>query len=115
MKSAPHGRATSVVEVTNISANGFWILIGDTELFVSFEDFPWFRQAAVGQILNVELPSEHHLYWPELDIDLAVDSIHLPDKFPLVSKVEAQKPSRPATGAGQVRDRARPAKRPGHR
>jgi hypothetical protein len=26
-------------------------------------------------------------YWPELDVDLAVESIRHPEKFPLVSKV----------------------------
>lgn len=115
MKSGPRGRSTSVVEVTNISANGFWLLVGDAELFMSFEDFPWFRQAAVGQILNVELPSEHHLYWPELDVDLAVESIRHPDRFPLVSKVESIKPQRRTAGAGLVRDQARTPRRAGRR
>jgi hypothetical protein len=31
----------------------------------------------------------HHLYWPDLDIDLAVESIRHPEKFPLVSRVSA--------------------------
>ena len=32
---------------------------------MSYEDFPWFRQATVGQILNVELLHRDHLHWPE--------------------------------------------------
>lgn len=28
----------------------------------------------------------HHLYWPDLDVDLAVASIRNPGAFPLVSK-----------------------------
>jgi hypothetical protein len=28
----------------------------------------------------------HHLYWPDLDIDLAVESIRHPEQFPLVSR-----------------------------
>jgi len=35
----------------------------------------------------VERPQSHHLYWPDLDIDLAVDSIRDPAKFPLIAKL----------------------------
>jgi len=89
MKSAAHGASISVVEVTNISTHGFWLLLGTEELFLPFEKFPWFRDATVGQITRVELPSDHHLYWPDLDIDLAVDSIRHPEQFPLMSGVTA--------------------------
>lgn len=87
MTSVALGVSTSPVEVTNISQHGFWLLMDDEELFLPFTDFPWFRNAPVGQIMNVELPSAGHLYWPELDVDLAVDSIRHPERFPLVSQV----------------------------
>ena len=77
---------TSAVEVTNVSQHGFWIFIGDREVFASFPDFPWFEQATTRELTTVELPSPHHLYWPELDIDLAVDSLDHPDRYPLVSR-----------------------------
>jgi hypothetical protein len=86
MKSATHGPGTSPAEVTNVSRHGFWIFVGERELFVPFKDFPWFENASVRQITNVQLPSPHHLYWPDLDIDLAVDSIERPEKYPLVSQ-----------------------------
>jgi hypothetical protein len=89
MKSAAPGASTSAVEVTNISVHGFWLLLGAEELYLPFEHFPWFRDATIRQITHVELPSAHHLYWPALDIDLAVDSIRHPEKFPLVSGVSA--------------------------
>ena len=87
MKSAPRGRSTSSAEVTNVSAIGFWLLVDDRELFVPFAKFPWFRKATVGQILNVSRPSAHHLYWPEIDVDLAVDSIEHRGRYPLVSRM----------------------------
>ena len=90
MTSAALGIPTSPVEVTNISQHGFWLLLEDEELFLPFAEFPWFRDVAVGKILNVELPSSNHLYWPELDVDLTVESIRHPEQFPLVSKVSAQ-------------------------
>ena len=79
------GIATSAVEVTNISAHGFWVLLGDRELFLAFDEFPWFRDAPVGAILNVERPLPHHLYWPLLDVDLSVESIEHPEQYPLRS------------------------------
>jgi hypothetical protein len=86
MKSAKLGKSTSTAEVTNVSKHGFWILLGNEELFVPFSQFPWFKDAPVSQLLNVEWPQPHHLYWPDLDVDLAVESIRHPEKFPLVSK-----------------------------
>jgi hypothetical protein len=80
------GNSTSNVEVTNISRRGLWLWLGDRELFVPFSEFPWFAEAPVGKILNVERPREDHLYWPELDVDLSVRSIEHPEEFPLLSR-----------------------------
>jgi len=73
------------VEVTNVSKHGFWLLLGDEELFVPFSGFPWFKDAPLSKLMNVEYPHSHHLHWPELDVDLAVDSIRHPERFPLVA------------------------------
>lgn len=83
MKSETPGTSTSAVEVTNISRHGFWVLLDERELFLPFEEFPWFQDAAVGAILNVDRPQPDHLYWPDLDVDLTVDSIEHPEKYPL--------------------------------
>lgn len=98
MKSVRRGKRTSAVEVTNISGRGFWLLINERELFVSYEQFPWFKQAVIGQILQVEMPNPDHLYWPDLDVDLAVESIEHPERFPLVSKARPTNAPQPATG-----------------
>lgn len=97
MKSEQHGKRTSVVEVGSISPHGFWLFIRGRKAFVSFKHFPWFREASIRQITNVELPSPHHLYWPELDIDLAVESLDHPERYPLVSRVRPDR--RPSSAA----------------
>jgi hypothetical protein len=96
MKSARRGKRTSKVEVTNVSRLGFWLLLDDRELFAPFAAFPWFRDASIGQILGVERPSAGHLYWPQLDVDLAVESIEHPEEYPLVSRATRAIPARPA-------------------
>lgn len=81
------GSATSAVEVTNISKHGFWLLVDDEEHFLPFQDFPWFTAAAVQSILRVERPTPTHLHWPDLDVDLSLDSIAHPERYPLTSKL----------------------------
>ena len=77
---------TTRSEVTNVTAHGFWLALDSEELFVSYSEFPWFREAALEKLTHVERPHSGHLYWPELDIDLAVESIRNPGAFPLVAR-----------------------------
>ena len=77
------GSIISAAEVTHVSRDGFWILLQNEELFVPFVEFPWFRDASIGQLMNVEWPQSNHLYWPDLDVDLSVESIRNPADFPL--------------------------------
>ena len=89
MKSAPPGKPTSpAVEVLNLTQRGLWLFVSGEELFLSFDDFPWFRDAKVSGIMNVRMPGPDHLYWPDLDIDLSVESIRKPELFPLVSEAK---------------------------
>jgi hypothetical protein len=86
MRSAALGTSISKPEVTNISKHGFWLLIGNEELFLAFREFPWFKNATVQSILKVELHGEEHLHWPDLDVDLTLETIRHPEKYPLVSR-----------------------------
>jgi hypothetical protein len=87
MTYAKHGSSTSAAEVTNVSPYGLWMLLEDQEVFLPYEQFPWFREAAIGKVVHVELSSPGHLYWPELDVDLEVESVLHPERYPLVSRV----------------------------
>ena len=98
-KSVKRGKSTSAVEVANVSQHGFWLLVNRVEHFLPFEAFPWFRDATISQLLNVELPSPHHLYWPELDVDLAVESIEYPERYPLVSSARSNGAKRGRTNS----------------
>jgi len=86
MKSEIIGKSTLEIEVTNISAHGFWLLIDDKEYFLPFSEFPWFRNARINEITEVKLISDQHLYWEKLDIDLTLSMIQNPNKYPLISK-----------------------------
>ncbi len=83
MKSEMLGTNTSQVEVTNISSHGIWILSNDDEMFLSYDDFPWFKDVPIRKILNIEEPSPNHFYWPDLDVDLSREIIKNSQRFPL--------------------------------
>ncbi len=116
MRSSVRGKATSSVEVTNVSGHGFWLFLDDRERFLSFGEFPWFRSASIAALCNVERPRSGHLYWPDLDVDLATESIDHPERFPLVSRMPAgpsvrankrMQPARAKAGAVMPGRRAR--------
>lgn len=86
MKSGNIGIGTSGAEILNVSPHGFWILVGEKEYFLDFDQFPWFRRATLEQLFAVELLHGEHLYWADLDVDLDIDRIQHPDKYPLVAE-----------------------------
>jgi hypothetical protein len=108
MRSVRRGRNTSAVEVTNISARGFWLLLDDRELFLSFRNFPWFRHATIEQITAVRRPLAHHLSWPRLDVDLDLDSIEHPERHPRISRIPAARAAArpPRSSSTKARHRA---------
>lgn len=89
MNSLALGNNISPAEVTHISSHGVWLLTRTEELFMSYEDFPWFKSQPVNAILRVEEPSPNHFYWPDIDVDLTMDMIKHPDRFPLQARSQA--------------------------
>jgi len=80
------GESTLVAEVQNISKHGIWVLIGDKEFFLSFDQYPWFQKATINQIYDMKCYHDKHLYWPLLDVDLELESLIYPEAYPLVYK-----------------------------
>lgn len=91
MRSNERGPAISAVEVTNVSSRGLWLIVDEEELFLPFAKFPWFQSAPLEAVFRVERPRPCHLRWPDLDVDLTLDSIRNPDKYPLVSRIRFQR------------------------
>jgi len=81
------GRNILEVEVTNISNHGLWVLTQNKELFLSYENFPWFKNKTIDNITKVESFGQGHLYWEDLDVDLSLEMIEHPERFPLQAKV----------------------------
>ena len=86
MKSQKNGKSILKPEITNVSQHGFWIFLKGKEYFLPFEKFPWFREASIGKLSDVELLHKTHLYWPDLDVDLSISIIEQPEKYKLIAK-----------------------------
>ena len=82
MKSNDDGKNTLEPEVTQVDRQGIWLLINDREYFLPYEKFPRFRDATIRQIHNVHLIDNGELRWPDLGINLTVESIGQPELVP---------------------------------
>ncbi len=84
MKSSTIGKNTSQAEVQDITKHGVWLYVQGKEYLLSYKDFPWFKDAKVSEIYNVEFVHEGHLHWPDIDVDIEIDSLKNPNNYPLV-------------------------------
>ncbi len=87
MNSLVVGKSILDVEVSHISVHGIWLLTENQEFFMPYEEFPWFQDAKVKDILAVEQPRHGHFYWSNLDVDLTIEMIKTPHRFPLKSQM----------------------------
>ncbi|MBI3599558.1 MAG: DUF2442 domain-containing protein [Nitrospinae bacterium] len=85
MKSLKHGK-NILVSVENITPVGIWLFVKEKEYFLRYEDYPYFKDQTLSSIQNVQLLHGYHLYWTELDVDLEIDNLENPEKYPLKSK-----------------------------
>jgi hypothetical protein len=79
-----HGRNVLQIEVSQIDGRGLWLCVHDKEYFLPYDEYPWFRDAKVRDILDVGVAHGHHLHWPSLDVDLEIDSLEHPENYPLL-------------------------------
>ena len=68
----------SHAEVTTVSKLGFWLEFDAEELYLPFAEFPRFEHASIAQLTGVVCASSGLLYWPGLDLDLALEHIRNP-------------------------------------
>ncbi|MFH1777764.1 MAG: DUF2442 domain-containing protein [Candidatus Omnitrophota bacterium] len=86
MKLLKNGKTISV-SVENITPFGVWMIVKGKEYFLNYSDYPYFKNQTIKSIQNVKLLHEFHLYWPDIDIDLEIDNLENPEKYPLKAKI----------------------------
>ena len=74
------------VAVLMINAQGMLISVQGNDYFLSYNRVPWLRDARISSVLNVRMSGPRAIEWPELDVDLEVDSLRHPERYPLIMK-----------------------------
>ena len=72
--------------VLMINAQGIMISVKGQDYFLSYNRIPWMRDAAIRSVLNVQMCGPDAIEWPDLDVDLEIDSLRYPERYPLVIK-----------------------------
>ncbi|MBI3793666.1 MAG: DUF2442 domain-containing protein [Nitrospinae bacterium] len=86
MKLSKRGKNISA-SIENVTTSGIWLYVGGKEYFLSYENYPFFQDQILRDIQEVSLLHGRHLYWPKLDVDLELDNLENPEKYPLKSKI----------------------------
>ena len=74
------------VNVRSIMPDGIFLTVYGNDYYLSYNRLPWFRDAKLSDIFNVEMIGDDAIRWDALDVDLEIDSLKYPERFPLVMK-----------------------------
>ena len=74
------------VEVTGISRKGLILMVRGKEDALPYSQFPWFEQARVSDVFDVEMRGRSRIRWEALDVDLSLSILENPDAYPLTAR-----------------------------
>ena len=74
------------VSVLMINGQGIMITVGGRDYFLSYNRIPWMREASIKDVLNVQMCGDEAIEWPALDVDLEIESLRHPERYPLLIK-----------------------------
>ena len=66
------------VNVLMINAQGIMLSVLGRDYFLSYN--------RVRNVLNVRMAGRNAIEWPELDVDLEIESLKHPERYPLIMK-----------------------------
>lgn len=84
--NSKHNTNSTSVSVLMINGQGIMISVGGQDYFLSYNRIPWMRDASINDVLNVQMCGSEAVEWPALDIDLELDSLRHPERYPLLIK-----------------------------
>lgn len=78
--------SNTLANVLMINDKGLMLSVLGQDYFISFNRLPWMKDAAIRDVLDVQMCGDDAIEWPKLDIDLEIDSLKHPERYPLVMK-----------------------------
>ena len=80
---------STLASVLIINAQGIMISVAGNDYFLSYNRIPWMKDASIKSVLNVRMSGQNAIEWPDLDVDLEIESLKHPERDPLVIKRNA--------------------------
>ena len=74
------------VSVLMINDKGIMLSVQGNDYFISYNRIPWMRTASICDVLDVKMSGRNAIEWPRLDVDLEIDSLKHPERYPLIMK-----------------------------
>ena len=74
------------VSVLMINDKGIMLSVKGNDYFISYNRMPWIKNASITDALNVQMSGRNAIEWPTLNIDLEIDSLKHPKRYPLIMK-----------------------------
>ena len=78
--------SSTSADVLMINDKGVMISVMGQDYFLSYNRVPWMRDATINEVLDVRMIGQNAIEWPKLEIDLEVDSLRHPERYPLLIK-----------------------------
>lgn len=73
-------------DVLMINDKGVMISVMGQDYFLSYNRVPWMRNATINEVLDIRMNGKNAIEWPKLEVDLEVDSLRHPERYPLLIK-----------------------------
>ena len=80
---------STLASVLMINAQGIMISVAGNDYFLSYNRIPWMKDASIKSVLNVRMSGQNAIEWPDLDVDLEIESLKHPERYPLAIKRNA--------------------------
>jgi len=88
-RESEYNSASTSASVLMINAQGIMLSVLDHDYFLSYNRIPWMQDAPIRSVLNVQMSGPEAIEWPDLDVDLEIESLQHPERYPLVIKRNA--------------------------
>ena len=84
--TSKNNSANTSASVLMINAQGMMLSVLGNDYFLSYNRIPWMQDAPIRSVLNVQMSGPEAIEWPDLDVDLEIDSLRHPERYPFVIK-----------------------------
>lgn len=69
-----------------INAQGIMLSVLGNDYFLSYNRVPWLKDARISDVLNVRMSGRSAIEWEALGVDLEIESLKHPERYPLIMK-----------------------------